>query len=405
MDTGIKISIIVPIYNAEKYLKGTLKSLTEQTLKEIEIICVNDGSTDNSGSILEECAKKDSRIKIITQQNRGQSAARNAGIKTAKGEFIGFLDADDFVDASAFEKLYNKSKDCDIVIGDICVYNQTNNTYDYNDSYHSINVFPKSFRNRTFSPSECKDFLFRIAVNPWNKIYRHSLLNENNILFCENINFEDNLFFLEMFLSAPKVSLAPDAVFFYRIDSETSYSHSNGKNDYKKLDFFKIVDIEENILKNLGVYNDLKDAFNLRKKQVLFYWLKKIKNPYVYIKYRLKLLKVFPVYMLFGKYFQRFLFKVRLKKLLKQKNTYIWVESGHYSFCSYVLGKSKIKNPLFVTNAENINGAPEIKNIKDVTPQRVIAITSVFYNYDKLVKQKLEEAGCKTEVCGLIFPI
>ena len=201
MDSEIKISIIVPVYNTEKYLAQALDSLTGQTLKEIEIICVNDGSTDGSGEILARYASRDSRIKIITQTNSGQSAARNAGMKAARGEYIGFLDADDWADKSAFEKLYRQSDDDDMVIGNICVYNQSMNTYDYNDSYCSINIFPQGFYNKHFSPVECKDFLFRISVTPWNKIYKRSFLIENNLFFCSNLNFEDNPFFIEAFLS------------------------------------------------------------------------------------------------------------------------------------------------------------------------------------------------------------
>ena len=181
MDSEIKISIIVPVYNTEKYLAQALDSLTGQTLKEIEIICVNDGSTDGSGEILARYASRDARIKIITQANSGQSAARNAGMKAARGEYIGFLDADDWADKSAFEKLYRQSDDDDMVIGNICVYNQSMNTYDYNDSYCSINIFPQGFYNKHFSPVECKDFLFRISVTPWNKIYKRSFLIENNL--------------------------------------------------------------------------------------------------------------------------------------------------------------------------------------------------------------------------------
>ena len=408
MDSEIKISIIVPVYNTEKYLAQALDSLTGQTLKEIEIICVNDGSTDGSGKILADYANRDSRIKIITQANSGQSAARNAGMKAARGEYIGFLDADDWADKSAFEKLYRQSDDDDMVIGNICVYNQSMNTYDYNDSYCSINIFPQGFYNKHFSPVECKDFLFRISVTPWNKIYKRSFLIENNLFFCSNLNFEDNPFFIEVFLSSKKISLAPQAVFFYRVDSSTSYSHSNGKNDYKKLDFFKIMEMEEKILKQHGLYENLKDTFNLYKKQTLFYWFKKIKNPKVRFKYRLKLSKTFPLYLCIEKRILRLIFKFRLANLLKKKNTYIWVDDGGMSYCSYVAGKAKIKNPVFTTSSNNLQVHREldIKTLEEANPDVVIAITSGFYNYDKTVRQKLSELGYdNTKVEGLIFPV
>lgn len=111
-----KVSIIMPVYNVEKYLKKCLNSLINQTLDDIEIICVNDGSTDNSDKILQEFAQKDSRIKILTQSNKGQSVARNLAIENANGEYLGFVDSDDWVDLDYFEKLYNIAikYDCDI---------------------------------------------------------------------------------------------------------------------------------------------------------------------------------------------------------------------------------------------------------------------------------------------------
>ena len=115
----IGVSIIVPVYNTEEYLQKCLDSLTNQTLKNIEIICVNDGSTDNSLKILQDNAIKDDRIKIINQENKKQGAARNAGMQIATGEYIGFVDSDDWVDFDFYEKLYSAAKkhNFDIALG------------------------------------------------------------------------------------------------------------------------------------------------------------------------------------------------------------------------------------------------------------------------------------------------
>ena len=107
----IKISIIVPVYNTEKYLGVCLDSLISQTYKDIEIICVDDGSTDNSLQILNDYAAKDSRIKILTQKNQGPSVARNLGLEKAKGEYITFVDSDDWVSIDMCEKIYSKAID------------------------------------------------------------------------------------------------------------------------------------------------------------------------------------------------------------------------------------------------------------------------------------------------------
>lgn len=113
-----KVSVIIPIYNSEKHLNQCLDSITRQTLKEIEIICVNDGSTDCSGNIIDEYAKDDCRVKVISQKNKGVSEARNIGLRIAKGEYISFVDSDDWIDFCMLEYLYQKGKanNCDIVM-------------------------------------------------------------------------------------------------------------------------------------------------------------------------------------------------------------------------------------------------------------------------------------------------
>ncbi len=126
-----KVSVIVPVYNVEKYLEECIESLINQTLTDIEIICINDGSTDNSLKILEELQKKDNRIKIINQKNSGVSSARNNGIENATGEYIGFVDSDDWIDSDYYEKLYNTAKkyNSDIAAGDM--YRRNKKRFNY----------------------------------------------------------------------------------------------------------------------------------------------------------------------------------------------------------------------------------------------------------------------------------
>ena len=116
--SDIKVSVIVPVYNVEKYLRQCLDSIINQTLKEIEILCINDGSTDSSPEILKEYEEKDSRIKIINKKNAGLSAARNQGLELAKGEYVSFIDSDDWINETFCEALYTAAKkyDSDIAI-------------------------------------------------------------------------------------------------------------------------------------------------------------------------------------------------------------------------------------------------------------------------------------------------
>ena len=124
-----KVSIVVPIYNVEKYLRECLDSIVNQTLKDIEIICVNDGSTDSCPQILEEFSKKDNRIKVINKANSGYGASMNIGLAAATGEYIGIVESDDFVKTNMFEDLYNlaKENDADVVKSDWFYYWTKNN--------------------------------------------------------------------------------------------------------------------------------------------------------------------------------------------------------------------------------------------------------------------------------------
>lgn len=274
----MKISIIVPVYNTEKYLEKCLESLINQTLKDIEIICVNDGSTDKSVEILNNFAKKDKRIKIISQKNKGQSAARNEGIKIAKGKYIGFLDSDDWADRTMFEKLYeNATKfDAEISMCSITTFDEKTNIYNKSDPYMTLDLFSQNFENRAFNPKETYDFIFRICVTPWNKIYKKSFLNKYNILFEEGLNFEDNVFFYKTFFQAKKICLTKENLIFYRLNSKTSYTFGN--QDFKKLDFFKIFDLIEEFLKEKKYYKKLEEYFKSYKKGTLTYWFKKIND-------------------------------------------------------------------------------------------------------------------------------
>src|SRR5574344_2773158 len=141
-----KVSLIIPVFNSEKYLDECLESAIGQTLTDIEIICVDDGSTDCSAEILHEYSKKDNRIKVLRQENLGQSTARNKGLKFASGEYIAFLDSDDFMKSDMLEKLYDKAKveNSDIVMSDIVVLNERTGEIFTNDTYFSLNTIPKA---------------------------------------------------------------------------------------------------------------------------------------------------------------------------------------------------------------------------------------------------------------------
>lgn len=203
-----KVSIIVPVYNVEKYLRKCLDSLINQTLKDIEIICVNDGSKDNSPKILEEYAKKDNRIIVINQENAGLSVARNSGIDIAKGEYIGFVDSDDWVDLDFFEKLYYSatSNDTDIAVGGIIRVTGIKKK-------KFLNFEKETITDNTNLKFELCDVPEKSYV--WNKIYKTAKLKEIGLEFEKGIFYEDCIFTPQALFYLGKIVTVPNIYYYY----------------------------------------------------------------------------------------------------------------------------------------------------------------------------------------------
>ncbi|WP_407376957.1 glycosyltransferase family 2 protein [Methanobrevibacter sp.] len=200
----MKISIILPVFNEEEYVKNSIGSVLSQNFDDFELIIVNDGSTDNTLKIIERF--EDERIIIINQANQGPGASRNNALKIASGDYVMFLDGDDEFCQDALETAYNeiKSKDTDISIFQIIKYDGE----DYSEnSWFNLDNFPESFENRVFNPHECGDFLFDISVSACQKIFKGSFLRKINARFPEGIFFEDMPFFFYTFLKAQRVSI------------------------------------------------------------------------------------------------------------------------------------------------------------------------------------------------------
>lgn len=230
------ISVIIPVYNVEKYLEQCLDSVINQNLQDIEIICVDDGSTDNSPSILEKFSSKDNRIKIFSKENGGQASARNLGIKKAKGKYIAFVDSDDFIKEDMFVKLYDvaENNNLDIAMCKIALYDDNTGNIDENAWYYKLGVFG-NFNKKIFNHNDTREFTCEISVTPYNKIYKTSLLQENNILFPEGLIFEDEKFFYDVYLRAKRVSLLDDFLYYYRTNRKGSTVDISKENDYSDI--------------------------------------------------------------------------------------------------------------------------------------------------------------------------
>lgn len=199
MRKNSKVSIIVPVYNVEKYLEACLQSLINQTLEEIEIICVNDGSTDKSLDVLKSFQKKDKRIKVISQKNQGRSAARNVGLKEAKSEYVMFCDADDRFALTACEDMVNaiEKYNVDLVICGIKMVYEAHEEMRGSDTYY----YGLKYSGRRFINDE---ITMKTNGSVCNKIFRMKSLKDNGIQFPEKLGTAEDYYFYSVYMSISK---------------------------------------------------------------------------------------------------------------------------------------------------------------------------------------------------------
>lgn len=247
----IKISVIVPAYNAEKFLPKCIKSLRAQTLRDIEIICINDCSKDSTKELLDAYAKEDPRIKPIHfEKNQGQSSARNAGIKAAVGDFISFVDSDDYIKEDMLEKLYNKAinTDSDMVISNLYLdFEDTGEKQIFRD-----NRYYAFLSGQVFNATEQQPLISCIGV--WDRIYKRELITDNNLLFPVGLVYEDHLFCIQSLVLAKKISVVNEPLYYYRKNAGGSITDNEKKNDHYKFNFLEISRRIKSFLKEQKVY-------------------------------------------------------------------------------------------------------------------------------------------------------
>lgn len=234
-----KVSVIVPVYNVENYLRKCLDSLINQTLEDIEIIVVNDGSTDNSGKIINEFLKKSNKIKLVEKQNGGLSDARNYGMKYATGEYIAFLDSDDYVDKTAYEKMYNKAIDqnCDFVECDFVWKYDTKEKKDIGELY-----------------KDKHEMLEKARVVAWNKLIKRSLIEEKKIEFPKGLRYEDIEFFYKLLPHINKFGFVKECLIYY---VQRNNSIVNTQNERTK-EIFEVLDNVITYYKDNNFYEEYK---------------------------------------------------------------------------------------------------------------------------------------------------
>ena len=247
----IKVSILVPIYNVEQFLPECLDSLINQTLKDIEIICINDGSKDDSPKIIKAYAKKDKRIKVIDKENSGYGDSMNQGLKKATGEYIGIVESDDFIDTDAFEKLYKiaKHEDVEVVKSNFYEY--------YGDTKKDKGVsdlFPLDEIGRVIDPREERQIFYQPPCI-WAAIYKREFLEKNKINFLPTpgASYQDTGFNFKVWASARRVYFVKRAFLHYRQDNSNSSVKDAGKVYCVKEEYNDI----ERFLKEKDLMNEL----------------------------------------------------------------------------------------------------------------------------------------------------
>ncbi|MDR2870295.1 MAG: glycosyltransferase [Deferribacteraceae bacterium] len=218
-----KISIIVPVYNVETYLRQCLDSLVAQTIRDIEIIIVNDGSTDSSPQIINEYAAKDSRVKPLHQPNGGYGKAMNAGIATATGDYIGIVESDDWVELDMFERLYDNAAKHDV---DICRAKHYN--YRAGESQPDANSIIEQLADRVLHP-ETDTEVFKLGFAVWSAIYKRSFIQNIKFLETPGASYQDISFSIIVLAMASSVYLIDCCLLHYRTDNANSSINSQAK--------------------------------------------------------------------------------------------------------------------------------------------------------------------------------
>ena len=240
-----KVSVIVPVYNTKQYLVRCLDALVGQTLEEIEIVIVNDGSTDDSPQILEEYAKKcPDKVRVLHKENGGQATARNLGIRECTGEYIGFADSDDYVDRTMYERMYRlaKEKDCDLVE---CHYHYIQETEQGMQELKTRGNI-RAYKNQ-------KDMFIDPQVSPWNKLYRREVLLENAIVFPEGLIYEDTAFYIKTIPYVRKAEYLPEHPVYYFLRGNSTM---NANKSRRVADIFKVLQDILDFYKKQGFYEE-----------------------------------------------------------------------------------------------------------------------------------------------------
>lgn len=271
-----KVSLIVPTYNVEQYLVECMESITNQTLEDIEVICINDGSTDGSLSILQSYADKDKRIIIVDKENGGYGIGMNIGLEIATGEYIGIVEPDDFVPVNMFGNLYDiaKGNNLDFVKADFYRFERATN----GDMFLTYNHLSKKEEdyNVVFNPSETPEAI-RWIMNTWGGIYKREFLNKWNIRHNETpgASFQDNGFWFQTFVFATRAMIIDKPYYMNRRDNPNSSVKNMQKVFCVNVEYDHIKDV---LIEHPETWNRFKSYYTLKRFHNCLTTLRRIDN-------------------------------------------------------------------------------------------------------------------------------
>ena len=274
MKKNLKISVIIPVYNSAKYLATCLDSVIFQTYQNLEILCINDGSTDNSSDILQDYAKKDKRIKIFNTNHAGAAYARNYGMQQASGDYLSFVDSDDWLLLDLYDVFVSKIMTLDETL-DIYMFNVTSYFEGRNDVIPLLFVDMDDWKNNSsdnqiYTFEDCKNPLAR-NLSVVNKIYNKSFLAKNNIRFPDGKKYEDQYFAIKSFLHAKSILINDNVFYRYRNYASGSQTTEISPKVFDIFDIIKMIDKE---ITDLNLYEKYKYALFQYKYQTLFSYYK-----------------------------------------------------------------------------------------------------------------------------------
>ncbi|MDO4647707.1 MAG: glycosyltransferase family A protein [Eubacteriales bacterium] len=277
----MKLSVIIPVYNAENYITSCLDSVLSQSLTDLEVICVDDASTDRSAEKIQERMKEDPRISLYrNEKNLFAGACRNRGIEHAKGEFLHFLDADDMVMTDVYEKLLNmmEEQEIDVLKGcgkGFCIREDGREEYLSAGPLLELSEVPEEKIGIPFSAKEDPELLSHVSVVPWNGLYRRKPVMENKIRYNSLVCVNDRSFFNEVTLAAERILLVKECLVKYRVNQGESLMGRRAKNFECE---FKSYEIVKKQLEKYAVSEEVRREILSRELADVFLWYRRYRN-------------------------------------------------------------------------------------------------------------------------------